>query len=449
MKKWLRALVAVVLVLVLVVNVSPIRAEALLPTTFWDTMAFDTAHVITSGAMGLGTRPGSIPDDWNVMIENAEQAWYDFCGVAADATKQVATIFSFFDGSTYKYYASADFLEWLQNYLFTALIDNTPVLSTESWGYADLIGYGACDLATAKQIASRCKNAFIGTRQNYTYILATESSGGITITADKVTFDGSIINYAYYVDSDVLSTGGKFNRAGNSQVLSVTNWTALAYDPLVTTSLDLELGHISALALGDGYPDWVVNSATIPAGTIAGVDEDTTVYPIGLGQTVEETLGLTQEQIWAGESTYVDTSTDTEVVPETVTLTEIWTAVTSIPANIAGFFADTIAAVQAIPAAIAEFFTPSGDVDSFGIQLKDFFPFCIPYDLYDFLTCLAADPVAPVFHWEIPVPQLGQTFELEVDLTAWDDVAQLFRNLELLAFIVGLAYVTREKFLRS
>ena len=86
---------------------------------------------------------------------------------------------------------------------------------------------------------------------------------------------------------------------------------------------------------------------------------------------------------------------------------------------------------------------------SYTLDLTEFFPFCIPFDIYEFLTLLAAEPEAPVFHWEIPVPQLGQTFEIDIDLSEWDSVALLFRRLELLAFILGLAYVTREKYIRS
>lgn len=88
-------------------------------------------------------------------------------------------------------------------------------------------------------------------------------------------------------------------------------------------------------------------------------------------------------------------------------------------------------------------------IGNFMIDLTQFFPFCLPFDVVEFFTILSAEPEAPVFHWEIPVPQLNQTFEIDVDLSAWDDVAYLFRKMELLAFIVGLAIVTREKYIRS
>lgn len=80
--------------------------------------------------------------------------------------------------------------------------------------------------------------------------------------------------------------------------------------------------------------------------------------------------------------------------------------------------------------------------------LQSVFPFCIPFDIYSFFECLAADPVAPSFTWRFYVPGICDE-ELTVDLAVFDTVAQIVRTMELLAFIVGLALVTRDKFLRG
>lgn len=80
--------------------------------------------------------------------------------------------------------------------------------------------------------------------------------------------------------------------------------------------------------------------------------------------------------------------------------------------------------------------------------LEDIFPFCIPFDIYHFCQALAADPVAPSFDVPFVIPGLvDYTFHL--DLSEWDSVAQLLRTLELLAFIVGLAVLTRSMFIRG
>lgn len=75
--------------------------------------------------------------------------------------------------------------------------------------------------------------------------------------------------------------------------------------------------------------------------------------------------------------------------------------------------------------------------------LGDVFPFCIPFDLYNFVDCLAADPVAPSFQWRFYVPGIVDE-TITIDLSPYDSVAQLLRTMELLLFCVGLAFVTRK-----
>lgn len=81
-------------------------------------------------------------------------------------------------------------------------------------------------------------------------------------------------------------------------------------------------------------------------------------------------------------------------------------------------------------------------------ELTDVFPFCIPFDIYAFFECLAADPEAPAFTWRFYIPGICDE-EIEIDLAAFDSAARILRTMELLMFIVGLAFVTRDKFLRG
>lgn len=86
---------------------------------------------------------------------------------------------------------------------------------------------------------------------------------------------------------------------------------------------------------------------------------------------------------------------------------------------------------------------PPTDPTGFALDLTKVFPFCIPFDLYAFLTCLNADPVTPVIEWEIAMPG-GGSYPLTIDLSPFDSVAQLLRRLELLLFIIALAIKTRD-----
>lgn len=75
--------------------------------------------------------------------------------------------------------------------------------------------------------------------------------------------------------------------------------------------------------------------------------------------------------------------------------------------------------------------------------LQEIFPFCIPFDLYNFVEALDATPEAPVINWRFYVPGICDE-TIEIDLSVFDTVAQILRTMELLLFCVGLAFVTRK-----
>lgn len=77
------------------------------------------------------------------------------------------------------------------------------------------------------------------------------------------------------------------------------------------------------------------------------------------------------------------------------------------------------------------------------LDLTEFFPFCIPYDLYNMLKLFDGAPVAPAFEWPIVVPSLGINETIEIDLSAFDSVAAILRTLEAIAFGVGLCWATK------
>lgn len=82
--------------------------------------------------------------------------------------------------------------------------------------------------------------------------------------------------------------------------------------------------------------------------------------------------------------------------------------------------------------------------DDFKVQdLETVFPFCIPWDIYYMLAMLSADPIAPNFIWSFDFAWLG-TFNMDVDLSEWEYVAQIVRTGETIAFCIGLALVTRD-----
>lgn len=136
-----------------------------------------------------------------------------------------------------------------------------------------------------------------------------------------------------------------------------------------------------------------------------------------------------------------------KVIAGEMTWTDYWEAVTStsLPAVKSG---DAVYELdnEGVSEKEADLNTDgsSSSLDDYKVDLKKIFPFCIPFDIYDLLNCLCAEPEAPKFTWTIPLSAVGlKDCSIEIDLKTWDSVAQIFRNMELLAFCIGLAFVTR------
>ena len=74
-------------------------------------------------------------------------------------------------------------------------------------------------------------------------------------------------------------------------------------------------------------------------------------------------------------------------------------------------------------------------------DLRDKFPFCIPFDILKIMKLFQGGREAPCFTWEIPLGEASGT--VTVDLSPWDSIATLLRTLELILFIMLLAVGTR------
>ena len=81
--------------------------------------------------------------------------------------------------------------------------------------------------------------------------------------------------------------------------------------------------------------------------------------------------------------------------------------------------------------------------DDLSIQgLETVFPFCLPWDFASFISLLRADPVAPKFELQA-LNADGETISYTFDLSTFDSVALVCRNMELLAFIIALILLTK------
>lgn len=172
------------------------------------------------------------------------------------------------------------------------------------------------------------------------------------------------------------------------------------------------------------YPGWADRSVSVDTNIQQDLDNDGAIdniitagkyYPLTV--PLDATDVITDVKDWSQE--YAQTGTPAKAAEATHADTK-----------------DTTGTKEA-----ADSFSLGGSGD-YTFQVRDFFPFCVPFDLYDMLNCLAADPVAPRFDWVIPV--LGNNYKVSVNLDKFDYVARILRTMELLAFAVGLAVATKK-----
>ena len=77
-------------------------------------------------------------------------------------------------------------------------------------------------------------------------------------------------------------------------------------------------------------------------------------------------------------------------------------------------------------------------------DLRNKFPFCVPWDIAKVFTKLKVNErQAPHISWRFNPPNTPIDYTFNLDLEDFEDVATLLRTLELLGFIVGLAFATR------
>lgn len=93
------------------------------------------------------------------------------------------------------------------------------------------------------------------------------------------------------------------------------------------------------------------------------------------------------------------------------------------------------------------------DMQNFIVDgLAELFPFCLPFDFIDFINVLCAEPQAPKIDFPIRYPtgiSSWNTYMIEVDLSVFDGVAEIMRDVECLLFIIGLALITRSYMIRG
>lgn len=82
-------------------------------------------------------------------------------------------------------------------------------------------------------------------------------------------------------------------------------------------------------------------------------------------------------------------------------------------------------------------------------NLSKRFPFSIPWDIYSIVSGLSAERETPYIDTVLTIPVINYDWHIQYDLSAFDDVASLFRTLFLISFVIGLAYFSYDHFFGS
>lgn len=79
-----------------------------------------------------------------------------------------------------------------------------------------------------------------------------------------------------------------------------------------------------------------------------------------------------------------------------------------------------------------------------GIDLKKFFPFCIPFDLYNFLVWLNKEPQCPIIELPIVIDMLHINTVLMLDLSDYEALSNILRTFLAVIYTVALMLKTRD-----
>lgn len=88
----------------------------------------------------------------------------------------------------------------------------------------------------------------------------------------------------------------------------------------------------------------------------------------------------------------------------------------------------------------------SGNVENAEFVLNGLqyvFPFCIPWDIKDFVTLLVADPVAPVIEYPIYNPVTDTEEIITIDFSLWENQVRIIRYIFDFLLIIGLLLLAR------
>lgn len=434
-----RCALCLILVLVLLISWSPIRVQASVLVGTAVLFGDDAIAILLAVLGGLGVFAVADSEISDLEARSLARSAMDAMEEAGTFVKNGALTVYTNVSEAWSYAVSTDLVQWLHDWLFSSGTLDSPVFHTSL----------SAVLKSGEVSTFTCSEPFT---MGYFYCTKYSSYYAFAFTAKqaKISFGGSTLS------THIVHPNGYFSwtYADESCTLPYYGTTSLTYQDFirslnlsagtVTTQQELTLGTVAppGTDIETEYGEYIVIVAPngVPdSGGDGGDDEQPKIPVLPVPYLPpNEIPNVPQKDIWKGNKVEIE-NPDSGDTPDPTTGTD-----TDDPDSGSNDPTTPTTGTDTDPDTQPDSpGAPSTDIGDYQIDLKQFFPFCIPFDLYDFFTCLNADPVAPVIEWVIPLPG-GGTYPLEIDLSAFDGVAQLLRRLQLLLFCVGLAFKTRD-----
>ena len=476
---WIRIFISLLLILVLLINISPIKAQATggaallgvikgatlvsVPVAVWAAAALIAIGVTVDWVTDPNYNSyDALVDDVSTFLTNAgtyvKDGMIDMYRVVDETGKAV-------------FYAAGDAMEAVRSRLFDSGVVLSPP-SPVSAGTSFSLG-GRTYKATASVVPLIVK-AKIGYNIYYAhfFIGGTDSSLKVSCNGvDTFTYATDVTGTDIYYASILYGQPSEedINQAFDFSKTNYSNVTAfgsalIAYlgagsDAFLApdNAYGLALGCFPTVPIdGTGAREWseeYTNNGLYIVGTGGSGNNNPNdgkwFWPLAFGLTAAELYAMSQAEQWAGETpsefSDYEVQEDYSVSPgqevEFGQSVELTPDPSANPDAGTGTNPDPGTSSNGAQSVI-DHFTPSGTITDYSLDLSSLFPFCIPFDLYDFLSVLKADPVAPVFEFDL---NLGVTSApICIDLSGWSDLASVVRGLEVALFCIGLALKTKE-----
>lgn len=291
------------------------------------------------------------------------------------------------------------------------------------------------------------------------FIYLMECENGVVDSATHYYFNQGAYGYSYA--EGYWIPDGDTNLFAQCPYINNTNY------PLWVDWLNGGGGSISYGDPVTDLPDGLAYDGDLDTSQLDNPDNNQTIINPGLLPTIANDNPGKDYQVSADDyleaiRQVLNEKTNPAEVPEQLPVTDVPTGVTvpvDIPADQPASWPITTpsspTATPDVPTGSTPVVDPATPADpetaipKLVFPLDEYFPFCIPFDIYALLSKFSADPVAPVFDWSFTEPFSDSTVTVHIDLSMWDSVASAVRVAELGAFIVGLAVVSRKIFTRG